>query len=124
MEGAGPRAKEMEDKWDIYCWNNIMYFARSWTGEVVYKAHINVSETKFSIYKIEYVESKYTLSDTTLVIDDVHFIVISYLFGKIFPHRIPRSLVNDSEIALYSFSQFGRNCWYATHESIIDAVAK
>jgi hypothetical protein len=29
---------------------------------------------------------------------------------------------NQKEIALYSFNQFGHNCWYATCDTIIDAI--
>jgi len=122
MEGAGYKAKCMEDKWDIYFWNGIMYLTRSWTGEVIYKAQTNVSETNFTITKIEYSENKYTQADPSLVIDNVHFIVLSHAFGRPFPHRVPKTLIAEKEIALYSFNQFGHNCWYATYDKIIDAI--
>jgi hypothetical protein len=122
MEGAGYKAKCMEDKWDIYFWNGIMYLTRSWTGEVVYKAHINFSETNFTITKIEYSENEFTQADPSLAIDNVHFIILSHAFGRPFPHRIPKTLINEKDIALYSFNQFGHNCWYATYDTILDAI--
>lgn len=122
MEGAGFKAKCMEDKWDLYFWNGIMYLTRSWTGEVVYKAYTAVAETYFTITKIEYSENQYTQEDPSLVIDNVHFIVMSHAFGRPFPNRVPKKLITEKEIALYSFSQFGHNCWYATYDTIIDTV--
>ena len=120
MEGAGYKAKCMEDKWDIYFWNGIMYFTRSWTGVVAYKAYINVTETNFKITKIEYSENELTKADPSLVIDDVHFIVLSHAFGRIFPNRVPKTLITEKEIAIYSFNQFGRNCGYATYDTIVN----
>jgi hypothetical protein len=122
MEGAGYKAKSMEDKWDIYFWNGIMYLTRSWTGELIYKAHTIVSATNFTITNIEYSENEYTQADPSLVIDNVHFILVSHAFGRSFPHRVPRTLIDEKQIALYSFNQFGHNCWYATYDKIIDAL--
>jgi hypothetical protein len=122
MEGAGYKATSMEDKWDIYFWNGIMYLTRSWTGEVIYKAHVTVSAANFTITKIEYAEDEYAHADPSLVIDNVHFIVWSHAFGRVFPHRVPKTLIAEKDIALYSFNQFGHNCWYATYDSIIDTV--
>jgi hypothetical protein len=122
MEGAGYKAKCMEDKWDIYFWNEIMYLTRSWTGEVIYKAHTTVSATNFTIRKIEYSQNEYTQVDPTLVIDNVHFIILSHAFGRPFPHRIPKTLTSEKDIALYSFNQFGHNCWYATYDNIINTI--
>ena len=122
MEGAGYKAKSMEDKWDIYFWNGIIYLTRSWTGEIIYKAYTTVAETNFTITKIEYSENEYTLADQSLVIDNVHFILISHAFGRPFPNRVPKTLITDKEIALYSFNQFGHNCWYATYDTILDTV--
>lgn len=118
IEGAAYKAKCMEDKWDIYGWNNIIYFARSWTGEVVYKAFIHVTDTSFEVQKIEYVVDGYNEGDPSLVVNNIHFLLKTLAFGAIYPHKVPAALTNDKDIALYSFSQFGHNCWYATYEDI------
>lgn len=122
LKGAGYKAGSMEDKWDIYFWDNIMYLTRSWTAELIYKAHITVSENSIEITQIEYLENDYTEADPSLVVDNVHFIVLSHAFGRPFPHRVPETLVNEEEIARYSFDQFGHNCWYATYDKIIDTI--
>lgn len=123
IEGAAYKAKCMEDKWDIYGWNDIIYFTRSWTGEVVYNAFINVSDTNFIIYKIEYIPNE-TEQDESLAINNVHFLIKTLAFGAIYPHKVPTSLTTDKDIALYSFNQFGHNCWYATFDELLDTVLK
>jgi hypothetical protein len=122
MEGAGYKAKCMEDKWDLYFWDGTMYLTRSWTGEIIYKAYTNATETTFTITKIEYSENEYTQADSSLVIDNVHFIVLSHAFGRVFPNRVPKTIITEKEIAIYSFNQFGHNCWYATYDTILDTT--
>lgn len=124
IEGAAYKAKCMEDKWDIYSWNGIIYFTRSWTGEIIYKAYINVTDTDFSIYKIEYHPDEYNSQDISFVESNVHFLIKTLAFGIIYPHKVPATLLTEKDIALYSFNQFGHNCWYATFEDIIDTVVK
>jgi hypothetical protein len=123
IEGAAYKAKCMEDKWDIYGWNGIIYFARSWTGEIIYKAHIKVSDTNFSIYKIEYQPDDYNAQDISFVKNNVHFLIKSLAFGNIYPHKVPVTL-SEKDIALYSFNLFGHNCWYATFDEILDTIVK
>jgi len=122
IEGTAYKARCMEDKWDIYGWDNIIYFTRSWTGEIIYKAYIKINDDNFSIYKVEYRPDEYIGHDKSLVTNNVHFLIKTLAFGEIYPHKIPANLVIDKEIALYSFSQFGRNSWYATYDNIIDTI--
>lgn len=121
IEGATYKAKCMEDKWDIYGWNEIIYFTRSWTGEVIYKAFINTTDSNFKIYKIEYIPT-YDDEDSLLAINNVHFLIKTLAFGGVYPHKVPKSLTTEKNIALYSFNQFGHNCWYATFDEILDTT--
>ncbi|MEJ2884380.1 hypothetical protein [Pedobacter sp. GR22-6] len=122
IEGAAYKAKCMEDKWDIYGWDNTIYFTRSWTGEVVYRAFINITDTNFAIQKIEYIPDQYNADDQSLVVNNVHFLIKTLAFGSIYPHKVPANLINQKDIALYSFNQFGHNCWYATYNDILDVT--
>ena len=124
IEGAAYKAKCMEDKWDIYGWDDIIYFTRSWTGEVVYRAFISISENNFEIKKIEYIPDEYNENDQSLVVNNVHFLIKTLAFNAIYPHKVPMGLINEKDIALYSFSQFGHNCWYATYDDILDVTVK
>jgi len=124
IEGAAYKAKCMEDKWDIYGWNNIIYLTRSWTGEVIYKAFIDVTDTSFEIQKIEYSPDKYNENDQSLVVNHVHFLIKTLALGAIYPHKVPTVLTSEKDIASYSFSQFGHNCWYATYNDVLDVTVK
>lgn len=124
IEGTAYKAKCMEDKWDIYAWNNIIYLTRSWTGEVVYKAFINVTDNSFEIQNIEYRPDEYNKNDQSLVVNNVHFLLKTLAFGAIYPHKVPVVLTSEKDIALYSFSQFGHNCWYASYNDILDVTVK
>ncbi|MBS1636665.1 MAG: hypothetical protein JST26_12180 [Bacteroidetes bacterium] len=122
IEGAAYKAKSMEDKWDIYAWNNIFYFVRSWTGKIEYKAFFAASENTFLIDKIEYDSAEHANEDSTIIENNVHFLLMTLAFGRIYPHKVPKTITGDENIALYSFALFGRNCWYATYEDITDTT--
>ena len=124
LAGAVYKAKCMEDKWDIYGWNDVIYFTRSWTGEVVYKAFLKLTDTELAIYKIEYCLDTFNKGDVSLAVNDVHFLMMTLALGRIYPHKIPKSISVEKEIALYSFAKFGHNCWYATYDDILDTVVK
>ena len=121
MEGAGYKAGEMEDKWDIYCWDNVMYFVRSWTGDVGYKAQVTYNDNHFSIQNIEFQRASSALEEQSIALNNVHFLISTLLFKRVQPHKIPRHLLTNEEIAAYSFAAFGRNSWYATYEDVIDS---
>ncbi|MEO3402978.1 hypothetical protein AAFN85_03690 [Mucilaginibacter sp. CAU 1740] len=122
LEGICYKASEMEDKWDIYIWDDIIYFVRSWTSVVAYKAFVNYSDDKLIIHKVEFETRDDNESESLIAINNVHFL-ISTLAGKtVMPHTIPGHLKTYEEIARYSFSLFGRNCWYATYEDILDTT--
>lgn len=118
LDGIVFKSDSMDCKWDIYIYNNIFYFVRSWLGELVYKANIEVLSNKLIIYKIEF--SK----ETTLKLakSDIHFLLKTHAMGQVLPHQIPAYLNSDMDIALYSFRQFGNKGCYACFEDITDTV--
>jgi len=120
IEGVGYKASTMEDKWDIYAWNDIIYFVRSWTGDVGYKAFITYNDKSFTVYKIEFEAVGEVENQLSIATNNVHFLISTLAFKAVQPHKIPDHLVTNEEIAAYSFSIFGRNCWYATYDDIIN----
>jgi len=122
FEGSIYKAKAMEDKWDICGWNDIIYFVRSWTGNVCYKAFIVYDDKSVTVEKIEYERHSVTNDEQSIAINNVHFLLLTLAFKAVRPHKIPEHLVTNEEIAAYSFSLFGRNCWYATYDDTIDTV--
>lgn len=115
------KAQSFDEKWDIYIYNNCFYFTRSWTGELVYKAFATVDSNTVTVYRIELQGDE---TDKSFAVSNVHFLVSTQILKGILPHRVPTDLQTDMEIALYSFSQFGNKCWYATYDDILDTVIK
>ena len=116
------KAKSFDETWDIYVYDNCFYFTKSWTGELVYKAFASVDSSNVTIYKVELQGDD--SGDQSIAVSNVHFLVTTQILKGILPHRVPTNLKTNMEIALYSFSQFGNKCWYATYEDILDTVIK
>lgn len=115
-DGALYMAREMEDKWDIYLFDGFLYFARSWSGVLVYKAAILFQQTQAVISSIEAI-GQTTTGGTWLAICAVDFLVKSHLYRREAPHTLPPSVPEDDlGIAAYSFQEYGRWACYATYE--------
>ena len=116
------KAQSFDEKWDIYIYDNCFYFTRSWTGELIYKAFATRDSNHVTIYKIE-LETNDSVHKS-IAICNVYFLITTQILKGILPHRVPAKLKTEMEIALYSFSQFGNKCWYATYDDILDTVIK
>lgn len=114
---AGPvfKALAMEDKWDVYQLDGMLYFCRSWTGDLVYQARIDWTPTFCRVVEIRHDRrSGATHLHVQAVLD---FLMKSHLCGIIAPH--PLRQIDDptpDRLALASFSDFGRRGWYGTFE--------
>ena len=108
-------AENMEDKWDIYLYNGYLYFARSWTGDLVFRAKINFNESQAVITTIDS-NAQVTSQNPLHIAQQVDFLVKSHLYKQEVPHPLPADLPNEIQaIALYSFSQYGRWASFATY---------
>jgi hypothetical protein len=105
----------MEVKWDIYIYDSVFLFARSWTGELAYRAVASVGATDIRISEVECREN-----DTQLAGSTVYFLLATHALGRVLPHQIPMDMANEApmNIALWSFAQFGRFGCYATTADI------
>jgi hypothetical protein len=109
-------ARQMEDKWDIYLYDGHLYFARSWTGELVFRAAIQFKEKEAVITEIEASRPE-VMDDPDLGVRMVDFLMKTHLYRKEAPHPLPRDYPDDKRaIAVYSFSQFGRWAFYGSFE--------
>ena len=114
LEGVVFKAGSMEVKWDIYIYNSVFLFARSWTGELCYRAVASVGPTEIHITEIEC-----SNSDAALASSHVYFLIGTHAMGRVLPHRLPNSTPDDPmTMATLSFSLFGRFGCYATFEDI------
>lgn len=118
LEGIVFKAESMDVKWDIYIYDTIFYFTRSWTGDLVYKAYSQILPDKIRIDKVEYP------NDTNLeqAKSNVHFLLNTHAMGQVIPHQVPDDLETDMAIALYSFQQFGNKGCYACFEDITNTT--
>lgn len=115
-DGALYMAREMEDKWDVFLFDGSLFFARSWSGVLVYKAAINFSQTQAMITSIEAIRQT-TGSGLWLAICVVDFLVKSHLYRREAPHTLPPNIPEDEMgIAAFSFQEYGRWASYATYE--------
>ena len=120
---SGPvfRAGSMEEKWDIYVYDSIFYFARSWTGHLVFKAYAEISDTAISIRRIDLNARFAETPMVELAAQNVHFLMMSHVFNRVCPHHIPPDVPDDPRlIAIHSFKVFGSKACYATRDGMLD----
>ena len=109
-------AEVMEDKWEVYLYEGYLYFARSWTGDLVFRARINFTASQANITSID-ADGQAASQNSTYIVRQVDFLVKSHLYRREVPHPLPEDLANDTQvIALFSFSQYGRWASFATYE--------
>jgi hypothetical protein len=109
-------ARHMEDKWDIYLYAGHLYFAGSWTGELVFRAPIEFKKTEAVLTEVEASRAK-VMDDPGLAVRKVDFLMKTHLYRKEAPHPFPQGLPDEKKIlALYSFSEYGRWAFYGSFE--------
>jgi len=115
LEGIVFKADVMEVKWDIYIYNSVFLFARSWTGELRYRAVADVGPTELCISEIECCQE-----DRGLAASDVYFLLATHAMGRMLPHQIPVELEDEDAmtIAQWSYARFGKLGCYATTADI------
>ncbi|MDB4778008.1 hypothetical protein OAG68_00965 [bacterium] len=114
LEGIVYKSDSMDVKWDIYIYNSIFFFVRSWTGKLQYRAFAEITDTEIRINKIET-----SANHVETAPQAVYFILGTHALGNVLPHTIPRDMPDDpQEIGLLSFSMYGNLGCYATFEDI------
>jgi hypothetical protein len=114
-------AQVMEDKWDIFLLDGYLYFARSWTGDLIFRAKVNPSDSGIIISSID-ANTQTVKGDRSLAIRQVDFLFKSHLLRQEVPHPLPGNFPADpQQIAAYSFHWFGRWGSYATYEDTTKA---
>lgn len=110
------KAEVMEDKWDLYLLKEHLYFCRSWTGELIFRASVELSDKNMAITAIETSSSE----GDDIATRQVAFLVWSHMLGRLSLHPLPKRFGADIQsLTIYSFSQFGRRGWYGTMEDTL-----
>jgi hypothetical protein len=114
LEGIVFKADGMEVKWDVYIYDSVFLFARSWTGELGFRARASVGATEIHVTEIEC-----PAHDRELAPQHVYFLIGSHAMRSVLPHRVPCQATDDPmTIATASFSLFGRLACYAAFDDI------
>lgn len=110
-------AQEMEDKWDIYLYEGHLYFARSWTGKLCFKAAVAFTDRECVVSCVKSCASAEEDHTPGFSIRQVDFLIKRHLYRREVPHPVPRSIPESPrDIALYSFSIYGRWASFASFE--------
>jgi hypothetical protein len=119
VDGPVYLASEMEEKWDVYLFEGQLYFARSWTGALIFRANAEFSRRGLTITSIS-ADGQAAGKDPHYVTAQVDFLVKSHLYHSEVPHPLPEGLSDEPEqVAMFSFGQYGRMAAYATFEETI-----
>jgi len=108
-------APDMDHKWDIYLHDGHLFFSRSWTGELVFVAGIELEPPTARLASITS-DADLWENDSTYVTAVVDYLVKSHLYKVVVPHPLPRDMSKGTagQLALLSFSQYGRLGLYGT----------
>ncbi|MCJ8314883.1 MAG: hypothetical protein HRU38_18465 [Saccharospirillaceae bacterium] len=122
LEGIVFKSNVMEVKWDIYAYAEWFYFVRSWSSNLVYKVHYkNLGDELVLDYILTNLDEE---SNAQLHEQNVHSIMMTHVFNKVWPYAIPKKikLNSDQEIALYLFSNYGNKATIATHVNVLEII--
>jgi hypothetical protein len=108
-EGILYKSQEMEYKWDIYLYNDVIFFARSSNGQLVYMAPVYLENEELKITEIHTIPANAELGVEQIKCE-VDFLIKAHLFRITVPHPIAPHLANEDDeiIALSAFSNWGR----------------
>jgi hypothetical protein len=111
-DGAQSVAGCMEEVWDVLLFANSLYFVRSWTGTLRYRAHLLFKEGAMFINAIEG-PADFVRADPVFPARQVDFLVKSLLYGVRAPAPVPKEVgPNTGSIAYYALTEYGKSAWY------------
>ncbi len=114
-DGVLFRAEVMEDRWDVFLIEGWLYFVRSWSGQLVYRASVRFEPGRAHARVIE-APNEAVREDAAFCVREVDYLLKSHVLDAMVPHPIPAALPDDpKQIALFSFSRHGRRGCFATY---------
>jgi hypothetical protein len=104
----------MEEKWSIYRLGEVLYFARSWTGDLQYAARLAEAASELRVVEVEAWPGN-VLGEDQLAVRQVDFLIKSHIFNQTVLHPVP-AFGTTAALALWSFNQYGRRGLFAAPE--------
>jgi hypothetical protein len=120
-EGPLFLAGVMEEKWNIYCFGGALYFVRSWTGQLLYVAQLAEVPGELHVVEVEAWPGNVVGSEQ-MAVHQVDYLIKSHLFNQVAPHPVP-PLPSAKDMAIWSFSQYGRRGLFAVVEQGLTPTA-
>jgi hypothetical protein len=115
-DGVLFKSAVMEEKWDIYLYDSLVYFCRSWTGSLTLVAELKPTQDSLRVSRV-WASSP---EEPAFAVQQVDYLIKSHLYKLRVPHPLPIVLQNEPKaVALYSFSQYGRICCFGSFESTL-----
>lgn len=115
-DGPVFKSRMMEEKWDIYSYDERLFFCRSWSGELIYRAAVKCEPPTLRVLTVESSENL----PENMAVRQVDFLVKSHLMSAVALHPLPLDLGRDAEKqALHSFGRYGSRGLYGTLEETI-----
>lgn len=118
LPDRGPlfQAASMDEKWDIYRDGSLLYFVRSWSGELIYVTDVVQTQSGIAVHAVVVSEADIEPSDPFFHARVVNYLLWSHVADVVYPHPIPRDAQSDEEILTYSHSAYGRRGWFAVRD--------
>jgi hypothetical protein len=115
-EGPLFLADEMEDKWDLFRYDDRLYFADSWTGRLRLVAETVRGDQTVVVVRVFGPESSAPLSPP-LAVRQADYLLKSHAFNAMCPHTVPPDVPPEpGQVATYSFVTYGRRAYFASYE--------
>jgi hypothetical protein len=109
-------AEQMEDKWDIFLFDGDLYFARSWTGDLVYRASVSFEQSNAVVTQVRGQRDEGAAEDPVAVVD---FLIKSHVYGLVAAHPLPNMPQTDArDLAHWSFARYGRRGLFGTNSDV------
>jgi len=99
----------MEDKWFVFSESDVLYFHRSWTGNLIYKVHLSLSAEGATVRLAEVLRDKkrYKRGSRRYEAKLLEFLVEALLLGRDVEFPLPRS-ASSLHRGVYQHSVVGR----------------
>ncbi len=117
--------ERMEDLWKIVWMGDYLYFLRSWTGAIRYRAKVSLFDTAMFVTEVQTNPREADLGEEDLAsyqnesfsVRQVDFLIKAILLNLVSPAPLhPKLLPDTTAIASYSFSEYGRIGFYPTFD--------
>jgi hypothetical protein len=118
-DGALFKAQQMEQKWDIYLYGDSLYFCRSWTDALVFRAKFSTTADGLAVETI-WADVDAIEGGRDQAVRQVDYLIKNHLLRRVVPHPLPEALPKDpNTVGLYSFNLYGNKCCFGTYDDTL-----